>query len=97
MVRAGGGEAATAEFSGRNASEPAGLTEVLADHILPQEVEVAAVIGLEHVVHVETPIAAFRRCGDRARGPALREHGLVHDEIEPAVLHAEPDAIARLS
>ena len=61
-----------------------------------EEVEVAAGIGLEDVVHVEAAVAADRRSG-RGRGgrPTVLQLTLRHEKIEGALLHAEADAVAR--
>src|SRR5258706_1937497 len=62
---------------------------------LAQEVEVAAVLGLEHVVHVELGVAARRHAHRRApRGASLLQLFRRHDEIDRAALHRDADAIA---
>src|SRR3984893_6037616 len=82
------------DFPTEKRQEPTACPEPLTDGPLPQEVEVAAMISLEHVVHVEASISAARSLRGCRSGAALRQHRLVHEEIEPAIFHAQPDAIA---
>src|SRR5947207_15747338 len=48
----------------------------------PQEVEVAAGVRLEHVVHVELSVSALGRPRGLPECAPLRELGLIHQEIE---------------
>src|SRR5207302_8673419 len=77
------------DFPAENVEKP--QRGPLADRPLPQEVEVAAVIGLEHVVHVEASISAARSSRGRRSGAALGENRLVKEKIEPEILHDPPD------
>src|SRR5258706_5738505 len=62
---------------------------------LAQEVEIAAVLGLEHVVHVELGVAARRHAHRRApRGSSLLQLIRGHPQIDRAALHPDADAIA---
>ena len=60
-----------------------------------QKIEVAAFVGLQHPVVVELrPAARRRRRGGRACGAAAGQLGIVDEEVEPALLDADADAVA---
>src|SRR5260221_4795314 len=62
---------------------------------LAQEVEIAAVLGLEHVIHVQLGVAARRHAHRRApRGSSLLQLIRVHQQIDRATLYRDADAIA---
>src|SRR5258706_6317728 len=62
---------------------------------LAQEVEVAAVLGLEHVIHVQLGVAARRHAHRRApRGSSLLQLIRGHQQIDRATLYQDADAIA---
>src|SRR5689334_13977627 len=64
---------------------------------LSQEVEVAAVLGLEHVIHVELGVAPRGgRRGPRERRAPPRERGLVDGELQPALVDAQANAVTVL-
>src|SRR5260221_8679402 len=60
-----------------------------------QEVEIAALLGLEHVVHVQLGVAARRHAHRRApRGSSLLQLIRGHQQIDRATLYRDADAIA---
>src|SRR5258708_36754362 len=63
-----------------------------AERRLAQEIEVAAVIGLQDLLAIEPGIAARRRGGDGRLPP--RQLRRVDQQVEPALLHAEAGAVA---
>src|SRR5438552_15597736 len=64
----------------------------IAKRRLAQEIEIAAVIGLEYLVAVEPCVAACRT--RRARCAAAAELGSVDEEVETTLGDAEADAVA---
>src|SRR5207302_6393928 len=61
----------------------------------PQEVEVTALVRLQHVLEVERAVAAPVLGLDRAELGEARGHlGRLHLEVEPLLLHVEHDRVA---
>jgi hypothetical protein len=62
-----------------------------------QEIEVHALVGLQHRLQEQLAVAALgRRLGDRVVERTLRQHLVGHPQRDLAVLQAQTDAVAVL-